>query len=92
MSKMFIRVKKDGFIYEYNEILAKNVGCEVVSEEIAYPERFVPAHALGRVMESDKPKAVRKRKVALDLSTTDIPEPPDYTSPELSIEAARGMP
>jgi len=93
MSTMYIRVKKDGFIYEYNEILAKNPGCEVVPEEIAYPERFVPAHALERVEEVQKPKATRKtRKAALDLTTADIPEPPDYTSPELAAEASRGMP
>jgi len=93
MSTMYIRVKKDGFIYEYNEILAKNPECEVIPEEIAYPERFVPPHALERLSESEKPKATRKtRKVALDLATTDIPEPPDYTSPELAAEASRGMP
>lgn len=95
MSTMYIRVKKDGFIYDYNEILAKNPGCEVIPEEVAFPERFVPEHALDRVEpveEVAKPKATRKKKAALDLSTADIPEPPPYTSPELAEEAARGMP
>ena len=82
MSKMYIRVKKDGFIYEYNEILAKNPSCEIVPEEIAYPERFMPPEAPKR----------KKRASALNLSTADIPEPPPYTSPELAAEAARGMP
>ena len=91
MSKMYIRVKKDGFIYEYNEILAKNAGCEVVPEEIAYPERFVPPHAVERLAVPAKPKAARKTKAALDLSTADIPEAPPYTSPELAEEASRGM-
>lgn len=94
MSKMYIRVKKDGFIYDYNEILAKNPGCEVVPEEIAYPERFIPAHV--EVEEAPAPvvkaKPGRPRKAALDLSTTDIPEPPPYTSPELAAEASRGLP
>jgi hypothetical protein len=81
MTKMYIRVKKDGFIYDYNEILAKNPGCEVIAEEVAYPERFIPVQAI---------KA--KRKTALDLSTTDIPEAPPYTSPELAAEASRGLP
>jgi hypothetical protein len=79
MSKMFIRVKTDGFIYPYNEIMAKNPLCEVVPEEIAYPERFMP------------PKAA-KRKSKLDLTTEDIPEEVVYTSPELAAEAAKGMP
>jgi len=92
MSKMYIRVKKDGFIYEYNEILAKNAGCEVVPEEVAYPERFVPEHVADRVEPPVAPKRTVKRKAALDLSTADIPEAPPYTSPELAEDAARGLP
>lgn len=82
MSTMFIRVKKDGTIYDYNEILAKNPDCEVIPEEIAYPERFMPEAAKNR----------SKRKAALDLATADIPEPPMYTPPELAAEAAHGIP
>jgi hypothetical protein len=79
MSKMFIRVKEDGFIYPYNAIMAKNPACEVVPEEVAYPERFVP-------------KTAAKRKSKLALETKDIPEEPDYTSSELAAEASRGLP
>lgn len=79
---MYIRVKHDGFIYEYNEILAQNPDCEVIPEEIAYPERFMPEAA----------KTKSKRKSALDLTTADIPESPVYTSPELAVEATHGMP
>lgn len=82
MSKMYIRVKKDGFIYDYNEILAQNPECEIVPEEIAYPERFMPP----------EPPKRKKRGAALDLSTADIPEPPPYTPPELAAEASRGLP
>lgn len=88
MSKMYIRVRKDGFIYEYDDILAKNPGCEVIPEEIAYPERFIPAHVevepFGKVARA-------KRKSALNL-TTDIPEAEPYTAPELAAEAAKGLP
>lgn len=91
MSKMFIRVKSDGFIYEYNEILAKNLECEVVSEEVAYPERFIPPAAMHRIAEGDKSTG-RKKKGTLDLATANIPEAPPYTSPELAAEAAKGMP
>jgi len=87
MSKMYIRVKKDGFIYDYDEILAKNPACEVVPEEVAYPERFVPVEAPQRVA------AVRKKRgAALDLTTEEIPEAPVQTSPELAADAARGLP
>jgi hypothetical protein len=92
MSKMYIRVKKDGFIYEFNEILAKNAECEVIPEEVAYPERFVPAHVIERVVPPKMQVARKGRKGALDLSTDDIPEMPAYTSPELAAEASRGMP
>lgn len=91
MSKQFIRVKVDGFIYDYNEILAGNPECEVLSEEDAYPERFIPEH-VEVVVEPAKKEFRVKRKAALDLSTDDIPEAPAYTSPELAAEAAKGMP
>ena len=98
MSKLFIRVKKDGFIYDYNEIMAANPACEVVPEEIAYPERFIPAHA-AEYIESEPAAAPApaakaskpRRKAALDLSTADIPEPPPYTSAELAEEVSRGL-
>lgn len=92
MSKMYIRVKKDGFLYDYNEILAKHPGCEVITEQEAFPERFVPAHVADRVGTPENPKRATKRKAALDLSTADIPEALPYTSPELAEDAARGLP
>ena len=91
MSKMYIRVKSDGFIYDFNPVMAKNPDCEVIPEEIAYPERFVPVAAVQRLEEAAKATG-RKKKSALDLTTADIPEAPIYTSPELAEEAARGMP
>jgi len=91
MSTMFIRVKADGFIYDFNPILAKNPECEVVSEEVAYPERFIPPAAVHRIAERDKSTG-RKKKSTLDLTTAEIPEAPPYTPPELAEEAARGMP
>ena len=87
MTKMYIRVKKDGFIYDYNEFMARNPACEVVSEEVAYPERFMPVEAPVRVA------AVRKKRGAtLDLTTEEIPEAPEQTAPELAADAARGLP
>ena len=94
MSKMYIRVKKDGFIYDFNPILAQNSECEVVTEEIAYPERFVPPAAVQRIEEASEAATPfgRKKKGALDLSTASIPEAPPYTAPELAAEASRGLP
>jgi hypothetical protein len=94
MSKMYIRVKADGFIYDFNPILAKNPECEVVPEEIAYPERFIPPAAVQRIEDAaEVVKATgRKKKAALDLTTADIPEAPPYTPAELAEEASRGLP
>jgi hypothetical protein len=91
---MYIRVKSDGFIYDFNPILAKNPECEVVPEEVAYPERFIPPAAVQRIEDAaEVVKATgRKKKAALDLSTADIPEAPAYTPPELAEEASRGLP
>ena len=41
MTTMWIRVKKDGFIYPYDDILAKNPDCEVVAEQVAFPHKFI---------------------------------------------------
>lgn len=83
----YIRVKKDGFIYEWDEILAKNPGCEEITEEQAYPERFLKAELVEEVK-----KARGRRKSALDLTTADIPESPVYTPPELAADASNGLP
>lgn len=82
--KRYLRNKRDGFIYEWHPTLAANVLCEEVTEEQAYPERFIPEPV------AEEP-AKRKRKV-LDLSTAGIPEPPPYTAPELAAEASRRLP
>lgn len=79
----YLRNKVDGFIYEWNEILSRHPKCEEITEEEAYPERFVPSSVVARAKRRAKP---------LDLSTDDIPEPPVYTSPELSRDASRGLP
>lgn len=87
MSTMYIRVKKDGFIYEYNEILAKNPGCEVIPEEIAFPERFVKPEVVEKV------KTVRrKRKYSLDLSTEDTPEAEPFSNQDINVDASRNLP
>ena len=78
----YLRNKNDGFIYEWHPTLAGNVLCEEVTEEEAYPERFITP-AVGKA---------KRRTKRLELSTDDIPEEPVYTSPELSADASRDLP
>jgi hypothetical protein len=91
MSTQYIRIKKDGFIYEYNERLAVHPDCEVISEQEAYPERFITPFVIDKINEITQPKRGRKPRKGLDLAT-DIPEEPVYTDPELAAEAAQGWP
>jgi hypothetical protein len=76
----YLRNTKDGFIYDWNPILAENPLCEEVTEEEAFPENFVP-------------KAQKGRKSALKLDTPDevIPEAP-VGNEELNAEASKGLP
>ena len=82
----YLRNKKDGFIYEWHEILATNPLCEEVTAEQAFPEHFVKPEVVEEVK-----KARIKRKSTLDM-TTELPSEPDTTMPELAAEAARGLP
>jgi hypothetical protein len=77
----YLRNKKDGFIYDWNPILAENPLCEEVTEEEAFPEKFIP-------------KKQRGRKSDLDLATPEeqIPEAPPVTNEEVNAEASRGLP
>jgi hypothetical protein len=87
MSEMFVRVKKDGTIYPYNETLAGNPACEVIPEEIAFPERFVKAEVVEKVAKTRK-----KRGYGLDLSTSDVPEPSGSANPDIDADASRKLP
>lgn len=87
MSKMYIRVKKDGFIYPYNELLAKNPGCEVIAEEIAYPENFVKPEVVEKVAKTRK-----RRGYGLSLDTHNIPEEPASTNENINHDASKDLP
>lgn len=78
MSEKFLKNKDTGFIYDWNKYLADEPNMVEVSEEEAYPERFVP-------------KQQRERKSKVELETKDIPELPEIQFPELNAEASKGI-
>lgn len=81
---LYIRVRKDGFLYPYNDIMAANPGCEVITEEEAYPERFV---------DNPEPTAKqrgRKPKVALTAPPEQEPVE-NLISDFLGPEATKGL-
>lgn len=71
----WLRHKKDGTIYNYNDVLAKNPAVEEVPEEIAFPEKHIPVKQQGRkakvdlstdegVVEESKPKKGTGMKIS----------------------------
>lgn len=72
----FLRGKKDGFIYDWNPILAENPNVEEVSEQEAYPEKFVPKAQKGR-----------QSKLALEVPPVDEPT----GNPDVDQEASKGL-
>lgn len=44
----WLRHKTDGTIYNYNVILCNNPAVEEVTEEVAFPEKFIPVKQRGR--------------------------------------------
>ena len=72
---------RNGFVYEWNEILAENPLCEEVTEEEAFPEKFIPKKQKGR-----------KSGLKLETPETEIPAEPPYENAELNAEASKGLP
>lgn len=83
---LYLRHKEHGEILDYVELLAEHPKLEVISEEQAYPERFVNKElAAAAVLR-------RGKRTPLSLETEEIPESPVYDAgPEVGAEAARGF-
>jgi len=75
------------WIFEWDPILDKNPNLYEVTEEEAFPERFIPVAAIAAVAA----KRGRPRKQALDLTTNDIPEEPAYNNDALNADASKGL-
>ena len=74
----WLRNIKDGEIYGWNAILAESPLTEEVTEEEAFPEKFMT-------------KKQRGRPAKVDLKTEEIPDPKGETPPELAEEASKGL-
>lgn len=75
----YLRHKNDGTIYEWDKYLGENDLFVDVTEEQAFPEKFMP-------------KKQAKRKAKISLATKKIPEQPAVVNVELASEAAKGWP
>lgn len=88
MTIRYLKSRKDGWIFEWDPILDKNPSLYEVTEEEAYPERFIPTAAI----EAIAAKRGRKKRDSVDLFTPDVPEEPVPTNDALNAEASRGLP
>jgi hypothetical protein len=88
MTIRYLKSRIDGWIFEWDPILDKNPDVYEVTEQEAYPERFIPVAAIEAVAA----KRTRKKAEPVSLFTDDIPEEPDYTNEALNAEASRGLP
>lgn len=75
--KRWLRSRKNGVVFAYSPYLAGNPNVEEVTEEQAFPERFIP-------------DAQKGRKPRVDLAEVSVEEPPRQTTP-LDLEASRGL-
>tara|TARA_R100000781_G_scaffold12252_2_gene10922 strand:+ start:295 stop:672 length:378 start_codon:yes stop_codon:yes gene_type:complete len=82
----WLRHKKDGTIYGWTKILASNPAVEEVTEEVAFPEKFIP-------------KKQKARKAKLDLATDETSVEEATTAPKkksksreaLNADASKGL-
>ena len=77
MAGRWLRNTIDGTIYGWNEILAENPKTEEVTEEQAFPEKFMTKEQKGR-------------KTKVKLETKEIEEPSNISA-ELAEEATRNI-
>lgn len=87
MAQRYLKNIVDNTIYDWHPILAANPKCVEVTEEEAYPERFVKPEQVQRVKQTR-----RRTKKELTLETQNVPEPPTTAAPEIATDASRGLP
>lgn len=79
----YLKSKKDGDIFIWHELMAKNENVYEVTEQEAFPERFMPDTAKTR--SSTLADKLATPEGTIDRATTGTP-------PELSKDAAKGLP
>lgn len=84
MSKLYLRNREHGEIMDYVEQLRDHPKLEIVTEEVAYPERFTPESI-------PETQSTRKGRARVKLNTSKIPEPPAYSNDDQNRDASRRL-
>ena len=80
MTERWLRHTEDGFIYGWTEDLAKHPKLREVSEEEAFPEKFVPAETVTRITKG------RAKPVKVEAPV--VPEKPLMNTEEILASMA----
>lgn len=85
----YLRNVRDGTIYEWSDYLAANKLCVEVTEQEAFPEKFIPTDTLSAAR-----KRQQETKTTLDFSTAEaqIPDQGPQPNHELNADASRNLP
>jgi hypothetical protein len=89
--KRWLRVKRDGFLYEWDPILANNAACEEVADHVLFPEMYVQNPEPTTQKQRGRPK---KDLGAEQLAATakENENPPPFSTDEFSTDVGRGWP
>lgn len=86
----YLKSTRDGWIFEWDPILAKRADLVEISEQEVFPERFIPVKQVEVVKKTRKGKNLKFVEEA--QSELPLEEPELNFSEELSNEAAKGWP
>lgn len=83
MAQRYLKSKQHGDVFVWHELTARNEDLVEVTEEEAFPERFMPVAAVER--KSKLSGKLATSKAAVEKATTG-------TSPELAKDASKKLP
>jgi hypothetical protein len=89
--KRWLRVKRDGFLFEWDPILANNTACEEVADHIVFPEKYAENPEPTTPRQKGRPRK-NLGVEQLEQKVTEAENPPTFTSDDFSAEVGKGWP
>lgn len=85
--KTFFRSMSNGLIFDYDERLKGNPNVEEITEQQAYPDKFIPVDRIADL----RTEQIMRGSHPVDLTIPEQEEKP-YTPPELAEQAGKRWP
>lgn len=92
MTKRYLRNRKDGTIYGWDEILAANPLCYEIPESEVYPEKYVANPEPTTPTQRTRKKAVVVNEAEMTEVVKAEETPVNFSSEDFGLEAAKGWP